>query len=150
MPVHGGQAVGVEQGDILVRARNAWTALPPGTSGQVLVTRGPGYDPEWEGASWTTGPVFTQTYATANATLGAYTPDAETVAYTGATDGEAQLADLQALRVAYENLRLFTEDLAQFVNALVDEMQVKGIVGSPGAPTGGFWGRFPWLGRLGG
>jgi len=70
---------------------------------------------------------LTQTYATADRTLSAYTPDPESVAYTGATDGEAKLADLQALRVAYENLRAFTEDLAQFVNSLVDDLQTYGL-----------------------
>lgn len=68
-----------------------------------------------------------QTYATADRTLGAYTPDAENVAYTGATDGEAKLADLNALRVAVENLRAFAEDLAQHHNALVDDLQLQGL-----------------------
>lgn len=72
---------------------------------------------------------LTQTYSTADATLSAYTSDPESVAYTGATDGEAKLADLQALRVAYENLRLFVEDLAQFTNSLVDKLQSAGIIG---------------------
>lgn len=67
-----------------------------------------------------------QNYSTADRTLAAYTADAESAAYTGAADGEAKLADLNALRVAYENLRAFTEDLAGFVNALVDDMQAYG------------------------
>lgn len=68
-----------------------------------------------------------QTYSTADRTLGAYTPDAENTAYTGATDGEAKLADLNALRIAYENLRAFAEDLAQHHNALVDDLQRLGL-----------------------
>lgn len=72
---------------------------------------------------------FVQTYSTADATLSAYTPDVENVAYTGAADSEAKLADLNALRVAYENLRLFTEDLANFVNSLVDALQARGTLG---------------------
>lgn len=68
-----------------------------------------------------------QTYATADRTLSAYTPDPETSAYTGAADSEAKLADLNALRVATENLRLFTEDLAQLVNAIVDDLQLYGL-----------------------
>lgn len=72
---------------------------------------------------------FTQTYSTADRTLGAYTPDSESVAYTGAADGEAKLVDLNALRVAYENLRAFTEDLAQHHNALLDDLQLYGLAG---------------------
>ena len=41
----------------------------------------------------------------------AYTANNQSAAYTGAADGEAKLADLNALRVAYENLRLAYEDL---------------------------------------
>lgn len=49
-------------------------------------------------------------------TLVAYTPDPETTAYTGIDNTAvgtvfAQLTDLQALRVAYENLRASHEDL---------------------------------------
>lgn len=84
-----------------------------------------GWVPVWAGSIGT----FTQTYATADATLSAYTPDDESVAYTGAADGEAKLTDLNALRVAYENLRAFTEDLAAFTNALIDAAQANGFVG---------------------
>lgn len=61
-------------------------------------------------------------------TLAAYASDAENVAYTGAADGEAKLADLNALRVAYENLRVAHEDLRAFVNAVVDDLQALGLV----------------------
>lgn len=71
---------------------------------------------------------LTQIYATADRTLDAYTPDSEASAYTGATDGEAKLADLNALRVAYENLRAFTEDAVAFLNANVDDQQAYGLV----------------------
>jgi len=70
---------------------------------------------------------LTQTYATADRTLSAYTSDPESTPYTGAADSEAKLADLNALRTAYENLRAFTEDLAGFVNALVDDLQSYGL-----------------------
>lgn len=40
-----------------------------------------------------------------------YTPDDQSAAYTGAADGEAKLADLNALRAAYENLRAAVESL---------------------------------------
>jgi len=75
---------------------------------------------------------LTQTYSTADRTLSAYTADDESVAYTGIDNLQAgtvygQVADVNALRVAYENLRALTEDLAAFVNALVDDMQGYGL-----------------------
>lgn len=75
---------------------------------------------------------LTQTYATADRTLSAYTADNESGAYTGIDNAQggtpyAQLTDLNALRAAYENLRALTEDLAQFVNALVDDLQAYGL-----------------------
>lgn len=77
---------------------------------------------------------MTQTYSTADATLSAYTADNESSAYTGIDNLQvntpyAQVADLNALRVAYENLRAFTEDLAQFTNSLVDKLQSLGLMG---------------------
>jgi hypothetical protein len=58
------------------------------------------------------------TYSTEDRTLSAYTPDTESVAYTGVNNAQVGnvyplLTDLNALRTAYENLRAFTEDLAQ-------------------------------------
>lgn len=81
---------------------------------------------------------YTQAYASADRTLGAYTPDAESGAYTGdgggiggvsAAANLAKLADLNALRAAVENLRSFTEDLAAVVNSHTDDLQSLGIVG---------------------
>jgi len=71
---------------------------------------------------------FVQTYSTADKTLSAYTPDAESGAYTGIDNAQggtpyAAVADVNALRVAVENLRALGEDLAAFVNSLVDELQ---------------------------
>jgi hypothetical protein len=71
---------------------------------------------------------YTQTYSTADRTLSAYTPDVESSAYTGAADSEAKLADLNALRVAYENLRTFVEDLAQHHNSVLDDLQANGLL----------------------
>jgi hypothetical protein len=83
---------------------------------------------------WNAAPIarptgFTQTYATADKTLSAYTANVQSSAYTGAADGEAKLADLNSLRGAYENLRAFAEDLAQLVNALIDDDQALGLRG---------------------
>ena len=77
---------------------------------------------------------YTQTYSTANRTIGAYTPDAESGAYTGVTNLElgsvyATVADVNALRVAVENLRAFVEDAAQALNAVIDDLQSSGIAG---------------------
>lgn len=79
------------------------------------------------------GGPFIQTYATADTTLAAWTPDTESVAYTGIATGVggtpyAQLTDVNALRVAYENLRVAHAELAQFVNALVDVLQARGDI----------------------
>ena len=75
---------------------------------------------------------LTQTYSTADRTLSAYTADNESGAYTGIDNLQAgtvyaTVADLNALRVAYENLRAFTEDLAQHHNAVVDDLQAYGL-----------------------
>jgi hypothetical protein len=74
---------------------------------------------------------LTQTYSTAERTLGPYTSDVENSAYTGINNLQAgtpyaTVADLNALRIAYENTRGFVEDLAQFTNALVDDLQAYG------------------------
>lgn len=76
---------------------------------------------------------YTQTYSTADKTLGAYTADDESAAYTGIDNAQAgtvyaQVADVNALRVAYENLRAFVEDLAAFSNSQVDDLQSLGLV----------------------
>jgi hypothetical protein len=76
---------------------------------------------------------YTQSYATADRTLAAYSPDAETSPYTGHDNAQAgtvyaKVADLNALRTAYENLRALTEDLTQMVNATVDDLQALGLV----------------------
>lgn len=75
---------------------------------------------------------YTQTYSTADKTLGAYTPDSESGAYTGIDNAQAgavyaTVADLNALRVAYENLRAFVEDAVQMLNASIDDDQAQGL-----------------------
>lgn len=76
---------------------------------------------------------YTQTYATADKTIGAYTPDSESGAYTGIDNLQvgtvyATVADLNALRVAYETLRAFTEDVAQALNSVIDDGQALGLL----------------------
>lgn len=77
----------------------------------------------------TTPTTMVQTYATADPTLSAYTPNSQAAALTtlGATTDIASMADLNTLRLAYENLRAFTEDLAKFVNSLTDTLQAQGL-----------------------
>lgn len=74
---------------------------------------------------------YTQTFSTADKTLGAYTADNEGSAYSGIDNLQggsvyAQVADLNALRTAYENLRAFVEDGIQFMNAMCDDLQSEG------------------------
>lgn len=69
---------------------------------------------------------YTQSYSTASRTHAAYTADNESAAYTGAADGEAKLADLNALRVAYENLRAAYESTSQVLNSVIDDHQAYG------------------------
>lgn len=88
---------------------------------------------------WNATPVsqpsaYTQIYSTTTKTLAAYAPIVETTSYAGLASGQsstpyAQVADLNNLRAAYENLRQFAENLAQIVNALVDDLQSTGLIG---------------------
>lgn len=76
---------------------------------------------------------YTQTYATADKTHAAYTPDDESAAYTGIDNLQsgtvyATVADLNALRVAYENLRATTEDAKNLINSVIDDLQALGMV----------------------
>lgn len=73
-----------------------------------------------------------QSFSTADRTLSAYTSDSEGSAYSGIDNLQAgtpyaQVSDLNTLRVAYENLRVFTEDIAAFLNSLVDDLQLNGL-----------------------
>lgn len=77
---------------------------------------------------------FTQTYSTADHTINAYTANAQTSAYSGIASGVggtpyASLTDLNNLRLAYENLRALAEDIAQALNALIDDLQSTGLSG---------------------
>jgi hypothetical protein len=74
---------------------------------------------------------YTQTYATADRTLAAYTSDPESTAYSTPAAlliEAARLADLNQLRAAYETLRVFTEDAVQMLNSVVDDLQANGLL----------------------
>jgi hypothetical protein len=80
---------------------------------------------------WANAPVvrpaaYTQSFTTQTRTINAYTTDTESVAYTGAADGEAQLADLNFLRVAYENLRVSHDNLLEAFTQVLDDLQLIG------------------------
>lgn len=88
----------------------------------------------WWGATPVVQPsAYTQTYSTADKTFSAYTADDESAAYTGIDNAQvgtvyATVADLNALRTAYENLRAFTEDGMKMLNSVVDDLQTIGLV----------------------
>lgn len=69
---------------------------------------------------------YTQTYSDATRVFSSYTADDESTVYNPAADGEAQLVDLNALRVACENLRAFAENTAKIVNQHTDDWQAFG------------------------
>lgn len=75
---------------------------------------------------------FVQNYTAQDWTLPAYTPAVRSTAYpSGVLNllAAATASDLNNLRVAYENLRVFTEALAKHHNALLADMKQLGLVG---------------------
>lgn len=76
---------------------------------------------------------YTQVYTTSTKTLAAYAPIVESTAFTGIASGQsgsvyAQVSDLNNLRAAYENLRSFSENVAQVLNALINDLRSTGLV----------------------
>ena len=70
---------------------------------------------------------------TADDTLASYTADDESGAYTGIDNAQgatpyATVADLNALRVAYENLRALTEDLAAYNLYLISLLESRELI----------------------
>lgn len=75
---------------------------------------------------------YLQTYAVADRTFSAYTANVQSSAYGGIATGAgglvyAGVSDVNTLRLAYENLRAFSEDMAGIVNSLVDDHQALGM-----------------------
>ena len=89
---------------------------------------------------WGASPVvqpsaYTQVYTTSTKTLAAYTPVVESTAFTGIASGQsgsvyAQVNDLNNLRAAYENLRSLGENVAQVLNALLNDLRSTGLLGA--------------------
>ena len=71
----------------------------------------------------------------ADDTLSAYTSDDESASYTGIDNAQggavyATVADLNALRTAYENLRAFAEDLASYNLYLISLLETRELIPS--------------------
>jgi hypothetical protein len=87
---------------------------------------------------WGTTPIpqpgpYSQEYTIADRTVSPYTAVVQSTPYSGISSEQpgapyAQVSDLNSLRSAYENLRLFSEDLAQTLNALIDDLQAIGLI----------------------
>lgn len=108
-----------QAGEARIEAKNIWIGINDVTNQKI----------GFRGVTPIVRPTaYTQTYSTATRTHAAYTADPETSAYTGAADGEAKLVDLNALRVAYENLRLSHESSKQLLNSVLDDLQSYGLL----------------------
>ncbi len=74
---------------------------------------------------------YVQLYTPTNKTLPAYTSDPKSSAYTGGLLDllqAARLTDVNALRVAYENLRVMSEALAAQHNQLIGDLKAMGMI----------------------
>lgn len=75
--------------------------------------------------------VYSWGYATSNRALASYTTNSQSGAYLGGLLDllqAARLSDLNTLRVAVENLRVFTESVAQQHNAMALDMKALGLI----------------------
>lgn len=76
------------------------------------------------------GTAFTQTFATADPTLAAFTSADMPAGGTGTAAGGWDTAANRNTAIANFNaLRVDHDDLARFVNSLVDNLQLKGLIG---------------------
>ncbi len=88
---------------------------------------------------WNAAPVarpgtYSQGYAASSRSLAAYTPAPASAPFAGVGPGQtgspyAQVSDLNTLRTSYENLRLFSENATQLLNALVNDLKAMGLIG---------------------
>jgi hypothetical protein len=77
---------------------------------------------------------YTQVYTVSAKTIAAYSPIVESAAFGGIASGQsgapyAQVSDLNNLRTAYENLRQLAENVAQVLNALINDLRSTGLTG---------------------
>jgi hypothetical protein len=88
---------------------------------------------------WDAAPVirpgpYSQAYTASSRSLAGYTPTPSTGSFPGLSSGlvgspYAQVADLNSLRTAYENLRIFSENSTQLLNALINDLKAMGLLG---------------------
>lgn len=76
---------------------------------------------------------YTQSYSTSTRIINSYTPNPQSTVYEGWDNAQsgsvyAKLADLNTLRVAYENLRALAENVAKALNSVIDDMQSYGLL----------------------
>jgi len=92
-------AIGNTQGSILYRGAGGWSALAPGTTGQVLQTQGAGANPQW--ATGSTGTVTGVTASAPLASSGGATPNLSLTGVVpvanGGTNSSAALANNQMM-----------------------------------------------------
>ena len=78
------------------------------------------------------GTAFTQTYATADPTLGAFTSSVigsmSGIDNAQAGTPYATLTDLNNLRAAVMTLQTWTTDVAQMLNSVIDSLQTQDVV----------------------
>lgn len=75
---------------------------------------------------------YTSTYGSLTKTMNNYTPNVQSSAYLGGLLDllqAARLSDLNTLRVAVENQRTFTENVAQDLNQLISDLKSLGLIG---------------------
>ncbi len=87
--------------------------------------------PSWGGLPGMPAGPYTAGYSATNRTLPSYTADPKTSAFVGGLLDllqAARLSDLNAVRVALENLRALSEGTAQQHNALVADLKAMGIL----------------------
>lgn len=81
--------------------------------------------------SWSAQGPYTNTYGTSTRSLGSYTSNAQSTPYTAGVLNllaAATAVDVNTLRVAYENLRVFAENAVQQHNALVADLKTLGLL----------------------
>jgi hypothetical protein len=77
---------------------------------------------------------YSQNYTVSTKTLATYNPIVESTAFSGISNTQSgttygQVSDLNNLRAAYENLRQLTENVAQVVNSLINDLRSTGLIG---------------------
>ncbi|MDR3621602.1 MAG: hypothetical protein P4L85_19785 [Paludisphaera borealis] len=117
-------------GGTLVDGANVAFGTTAGTKIGTATTQKLGF---WNATPIVRPGTYVQSYATNTRTLGAYTSTPASTAYTGVASGQtgtpyAQAADLNSLRAAYENLRVFSENTTQLLNALVNDLRAMGLL----------------------